>query len=139
MGITVEYRKMSDKQAVYQLMVYCNVSPDIDLKSFSINKPLAAELFKIPLSLRSMQLEKCFMQVIKELPSEPIIKDIDVMFNPAYKVDVMKVLISAYKQKAYSLIWPGSCFNGKLLYSEENYPDYQAYEIKNYDIICVIC
>ena len=63
---------------------------------------------------------------------------IDVMFNPAYKIDVLKVLVSAYKQKPYSLVWPGIYSDGKLMYSEEGYPDYRVYEIQDYDIMCVI-
>ena len=85
-----------------------------------------------------MQLEKCFVKVLESLPEQPIIKDIDVLFNPEYKVDVMKMLASAYKQKKFSLVWPGSYTDGKLIYSEEGYPDYRVYEIKDYDIMYVI-
>ena len=80
-----------------------------------------------------MQLEKCFVKVLESLPEQPIIKDIDVLFNPAYKVDVMKLLSSAYKQKQFSLVWPGSYADGKLTYSEEGYPDYRVYEINDYE------
>ena len=55
-----------------------------------------------------------------------------------YKVDVMKMLVSAYKQKNFSLVWPGNYADGKLIYSEEGYPDYRVYEIKDYDIMYVI-
>jgi hypothetical protein len=85
-----------------------------------------------------MQLEKCFVKVLETMPEHPIIRDIDVLFNPAYKVDVMKMLSSAYKQKKFSLVWPGSYSDGKMIYSEEGYPDYRVYEIKNYDIMYVI-
>lgn len=84
-----------------------------------------------------MRLANCFQKVLDSLPDWPIVKDIDVMFNPNYQVDVMKILISAYKHKPYSLIWPGSYANGKLTYGEENYPDYRVYEISDYDVMCV--
>ena len=67
-----------------------------------------------------------------------IIKDIDVLFNPEYKVDVLKILTEARKRKRYSVIWPGRCENGKLIYGEEGYLDYRTYDIENYDITCVI-
>ena len=60
------------------------------------------------------------------------------MFNPEYKVDVLKILMAAEKEKHPSVIWPGRCENGKLIYSEEGYPDYKTYDIETYDITCVI-
>jgi hypothetical protein len=46
--------------------------------------------------------------------------------------------MAARKRKRYSVIWPGKCENGKLIYGEEGYPDYRTYDIENYDITCVI-
>ena len=76
--------------------------------------------------------------MLQNLPKQPIVKDIDVLFNPVYKVDVMKMLVSAYKKEHFSLVWPGNYADGKLTYSEEGYPDYRVYEINDYDIMCVI-
>lgn len=138
MGNLIEYRKMPDKQAVYRLLIYSKAISEIASQAISVNKPIAAELAEIEPNQRTMQLEKCFVKVLEKLPELPIIKDIDVMFNPAYKVDVMRILTSAYKQKQYSLVWSGSFSDGRLVYGEEGYPDYQVYEIKDYDIMCVV-
>lgn len=85
-----------------------------------------------------MRLASCFQSVIAQYPDNVVIKDIDVMFNPAYQVDVLKILTEARKSKPYSVIWPGRYENGTLYYSEQGYPDYKTYEVKNYDITCVI-
>ena len=138
MGNLIEYRKMPDKQAVYRLLIYSKAISEIASQAISVNKPIAAELVEIEPNQRTMQLEKCFVKVLEKLPEMPVIKDIDVMFNPAYKVDVMRILTSAYKQKQYSLVWSGSFSDGRLVYGEEGYPDYQVYEIKDYDIMCVV-
>ena len=138
MGTIVEYRKLPGKEAIFRLLIYCNDISEINANAVSLNKPLAEELIKLKPFQRTMQFEKCFVNVLKALPDRPMIKDIDVMFNPAYKIDVLKVLVSAYKHKSYSLIWPGIYSDGKLIYSEEGYPDYRVYEIQDYDIMCVI-
>lgn len=138
MGTLIEYRKLPDKQTVYRLLIYSKMIPEIASNAASINKNLAAELINLKPTRRTIQLEKCFVKVLNSLPEQPVIKDIDVMFNPAYRVDVMKILTSAYKQKPYSLIWLGICSDGKLIYSEEGYQDYRVYEIKDYDIMCII-
>lgn len=138
MGTIVEYRKMPHKQAVFRLVIYCKAISEITTQAVEVNKLIAAELVDLKPNRRTMQLEKCFVKVLESLPARPIVKDIDVLFNPAYKVDVMKLLISACKQVEFSLIWPGVYTDGKLIYSEDGYPDYRVYEINDYDIMCVI-
>ena len=138
MGNIVEANKLQTEQDLFRLLIYVKANEQQTEKAYSINKPLAEELLKLKPNRRTMQLEKCFLRVLAELPETPIIKDIDVLFNPAYEVDVIKVLISAYKQKPFTLVWPGIYENGKLIYSNENYQDYKSFEINDYDIICVI-
>ena len=80
-------------------------------------------------------MEKCLINVLNHLPENPLIKDIDVMFNPTYAVDVLQVLINTYKRKQYSLIWPGTLKDECLIYAEEGYRDYKTYNISDYDIV----
>ena len=138
MGEMIEYKKLHEIPIVYRLLIYSKAISEITSQATAVNKPIASELVILKPNRRTMLLEKCFMKVLDTLPGQPVIKDIDVLFNPAYKVDVMKMLSSAYKQKKFSLVWPGSYSDGKLIYSEEGYPDYRVYEIKDYDIMYVI-
>ena len=137
MGGIIEARKLTSRRELFRLLIY--VKPDyVAANAFSVNKPLAEKLLSIKPSRRSMQLEKCFNEVVSDFPPGAVIKDIDVMFNPDYKVDVLKILMASRKRKRYSVIWPGRCEDGKLIYGEEGFPDYKTYNIENYDITCVI-
>lgn len=137
MGGIIEARKLTSRRELFRLLIY--VKPDyVAANAFSVNKPLAEKLLSIKPSRRSMQLEKCFNEVVSDFPPGAVIKDIDVMFNPDYKVDVMRILIAANKLKPISVIWPGRCAEGKLYYSEESLPDYKVFEIGDYDIYCVV-
>ena len=138
MGEILQYHHLPERNSLYRLLIYSKAISEIASKAIAVNKPIAAELVDLKPSRRTMQLEKCFVKVLESLPEQPIIKDIDVLFNPAYKVDVMKLLSSTYKQKQFSLVWPGTFSDGKLTYSEEGYPDYRVYEINDYDIMYVI-
>ena len=138
MGATLTNRDLQNLQEAFQLLVYCNVPQEIYKAAIPMNKRLASELIIIKPTRRTIQLEKCFVKLLDSLPERAVIKDIDVLFNPIYRGDVLKTLTSAYKQRQFSLIWPGSYADGKLIYSEEGYPDYRIYEIANYDIMCVI-
>ena len=137
MGAVVELRKIHSTNGLFRLLIYTN-KEQFEGSACSINKPMAEELLKLKPSRRTMQLEKCFIRVLSSLPENPTIKDIDVMFNPEYEVDVLRVLVSAYKQKPFSLIWPGKYEAGKLLYSAEGFSDYKLYDISDYDVVCAI-
>ena len=60
------------------------------------------------------------------------------MFNPVYKVDVIRILMEANKRHPFTLIWSGRYDDGRLIYSEEDLADYKTYEISDYDIVCVV-
>ena len=123
------------KQTFYRLVIDC--SGELSAQANSLNKALAEELLKLRPRQRSLQMEKCLLNVLEGLPENPIVKDVDVLFNPAYKVDVLLVLISAYKRRPFRLVWPGTYRDGKLIYGEEGYPDYKTYDVSDYDIICI--
>ena len=137
MGTTIESRLLSTRPELYRLIIYSNEGLTHS-EAVSLNKPLAEELLKLKPSRRTMRLEKCFRSIMDSLPDGTVIKDIDVMFNPEYQIDVMKMLVEANKQKPFSVIWSGRYSDGKLIYSEESLPDYKVYEISDYDIYCVI-
>lgn len=137
MGTIIEVHQVPDEQAMLnRLMVYFKALQKM-AEPVSVSKELADELLACKENRRSMKLEQIFNTVLDRYPDGVTIKDIDVMFNPEYKVDVLKILIAARKRKRYSVIWPGRLEDGKLIYGEEDYPDYKVYKIADYDITCV--
>lgn len=138
MGTVIELNSLPNEDAMLsRLLIYMKVIKKIN-EPKSVSKPLAEALLACKPNRRSMKLEQIFNSILDTLPDGVVIKDIDVLFNPDYKVDVLKILIESRKRKRYSVIWPGKCENGKLIYSEEGFPDYKTYNIENYDITCVI-
>ena len=135
MGMLIDRKKLAPSQKLYRLLIYGYIAAD---DAVSVNRFISEELLKFKPSHRTMQLEKCFNIVLKALPDGVVIQGIDVMFNPAYNIDVLTVLIESNKQKPFSLIWPGRIEDYRLIYGEEGCPDYRTYEISKYDIVCVI-
>lgn len=137
MGEVLKIKQLNDQEmALSRLMVYANYLQKLE-EPKSISKEMADGLLACVPKRRSMRMEDIFYSVIKKYPDGVIIKDIDVMFNPEYKIDVLKILISARKRKKYYVIWPGRIENGKLIYGEEGFPDYKEYDIADYDITFV--
>lgn len=128
----------TQRNGLMKPIIYCRYLTEPDMEVRSINIDLAKELEILRPKRRTMQLEACFNRVLDGLPDNVVIKDFDVMFNPAYKVDVLKILVTVCKRKPFSVIWPGRYEDGKLFYAEEGYPDYKVFNINNYDVTCVI-
>ena len=138
MGTIIEISRLPDDAVmISRLLIYIKAIQKMH-EPRSVSKPLAEALLVCKPNRRSMKLEQIFNNVLDTLPDGVVIKDIDVMFNPEYKVDVLKILMASRKRKRYSVIWPGRCEEGKLIYGEEGFPDYKTYDIENYDITCVI-
>lgn len=137
MGNIIDFNQMTDEEAmISRLLVYMKaIQKSIEPKS--VSKELAEGLLACKPNRRSMKLEQIFNAVLDKYPDGVTIKDIDVMFNPNYKVDVLKILIAARKRKKYSVIWPGRFDDGKLVYAEQGYPDYKVFSIPDYDITFV--
>lgn len=137
MGTIIELHQVPDEQAMLtRLLVYLGAFQKM-MEPKSVSKELADGLLACKENRRSMKLEQIFNAVLDKYPDGVTIKDIDVMFNPDYKVDVLKILIATRKRKNYSVIWPGEFEDGKLIYGEEGYPDYKVFNIADYDITCV--
>lgn len=137
MGTIIELHQVPDEQAMLtRLLVYLRAFQKM-MEPKSVSKELADGLLACKENRRSMKLEQIFNVVLDKYPDGVTIKDIDVMFNPDYKVDVLKILIATRKRKNYSVIWPGKFEDGKLIYGEEGYPDYKVFNIADYDITCV--
>lgn len=138
MGAAINLRQLTTQQNMYRLIIYANDTYDQEASAVSINKKLAEELRNLKPMRRTMQMEKCFNKILDSLPEKVVIKDIDVMFNPAYRVDVIRILVEANKRHPFSLVWSGRYDDNRLLYGEEGLADYKSFEISDYDIVCVV-
>ena len=65
------------KQMFYRLVIDC--SGEQPTHAFSLNKALAEELLKLRPRQRSLQMEKCLLNVLEVLPDNPVVKDVDVL------------------------------------------------------------
>lgn len=137
MGTIIDYKALDANGDIYVLPIYCFQLNTTGETCFSVNKPLSQKLIDIKETKRTMNIERSLWEIIKELPENVIIKDIDVLFNPNYHIDVLNILIKLYRQKHFRLLWSGRLINDKLVYAEIGRPDYHEYDISKYDIVCV--
>ena len=140
MGIVILKRDLLaiEQSGLPKPIIYCHPDRTDLLNAISLNKELAKKILLIEPNRRTLRIEKCLQQVLKQLPDDSIVKDFDVLFNPDYKVDILLVLSTIAKTKPYRIIWPGGFDGKRLYYAEEGFPDYRSFDIRNYDITCVV-
>lgn len=140
MGMIIKAHDFSlqKRAALFKPIIYCCVFDDLANNAISINTLLTKKLAAVPPKLRTMRLEQHFNEVLNTLPDEVVIKDFDVMFNPEYQVDLIRIMVVTCKRKPFSIIWPGKYENGKLYYAEEGYQDYTVFNIEDYDVTCIV-
>ena len=119
------------------LPVFC-CRPSGSAEPVSLNHRLAELLQKVPIEKRSRKLKDCLDEALKELPEYSLVGSFDVLFHPDYKVDVLTTFIQLAKFHPMALLWPGTISSDQLAYAEPGCQDYHAYQIKNYDIICIV-
>lgn len=140
MGVIVTAWKFNpqNQSGVLKPIVYCCSYEGVTEKAVSINLELAQALKAFKPKRRTMQIERCFADILAKLPEGVVLKNFDVLFNPEYKVDVLKIMVNACKAKPFSIIWPGSFDGSRLVYAEEGFQDYKTYDVKDYDITCIV-
>ena len=91
MGRIIQYRLLQSKNQVGLMrpIVYCDEKYCEDLLQVSLNEKLANLLIKIKPEKRTLRIERCFQDAIANIPENSCIRDFDVLFNPAYKIDVV--------------------------------------------------
>lgn len=140
MGTIIPARKFSkdNVSGLLKPIIYCCSYEGIANTAVPINLLLAEKLVDCKPNRRTIRIETFFNQILEQLPDGTVIKDFDVMFNPEYKVDVLKIMAASCKKKTFSVVWPGKFEDGKLFYAEDGYKDFKAFSIEEYDITCIV-
>ncbi|MDO5787059.1 MAG: BREX-3 system P-loop-containing protein BrxF [Phascolarctobacterium sp.] len=136
--ITTSQCECISEKDLLKPVIFVQKNCPIKDKAVPLNVLLAKKLIAIDEEDRSTNMADCVLKIIQGLPVGSVIKDFDVLFNPAYAIDVLQILVLCCKQHNFQVIWPGRYDNGKLIYADVDSLDYKTYRIENYDITCVV-
>lgn len=109
-----------------------------DLSIINLGLDLSQVLKKYPVESRNSKVIDELNNIFARAQTEHIlVKNLDMLFNPEYKLNVLKYFIDLSRNKLIFLEWPGKLKSRELEYSEINYPDYQRYNIDDHKIVVV--
>jgi hypothetical protein len=116
---------------------YLNNVLELSNETISLNLRLAQNLLKFQVDERADVVQNEVMNILTENRSSLLIKDFEMLFDPRYKIDVVKLISEVSRLRKVIAMWPGTISENNLVYANTESPDYQVCNINNYDIICV--
>jgi len=115
---------------------YDKVIQEAGYMSYSLNLPLAKSL----IGKEAQEIPIAISDIIKRLIPEKeniLLVNYEMLFDPRYKLDVMRLFIEISRQNKLIVKWCGTVAEDTLVYSEQGYADNNRYQIGDYDITVV--
>lgn len=145
MGSTFKLSSMN-KDKIEKLMtplIFCMgqdklASYSEEYNVLSINGLLAKKLLEYEPDKRGLFIADEFNNIIDSIDEPVLLKDFEILFDPDFQIDVLKLFIMTNRKKRIAVLWCGKYRSGKLIFAEPEYEDYKAYNINDYDISCII-
>jgi len=135
--------KMLSRQPKGIPMILCSADSRDSIKfsdagyiTVSLNAKLSAALIKFQPEIRYLEVLTELQQILLECGEAILLTDYEMLFDPRYGLDVLKVFCDLSRQVRLAVIWCGFCYNEVLEYSEQQYSDYHRYEISKYNVVC---
>lgn len=106
---------------------------------FNVGLELSAALLREKVPNAIWAASELLKRLVSDCPGRRIILDrIDILFMPDFQFDVLRLISQLNRNKNFVVIWPGTRKEHLLIYSEPRYPDFHVYDLRNYDLDCII-
>ena len=110
---------------------------DAGYQEISLNRELAARLMKLPVERRPQSVMEKTREILDQKHSGVIIRDFEMLFDPAYRLDVLRMFCELARQVRIAVVWCGSFHENTLEFAEPDYPDYHIYHTDHYTVCCI--
>ncbi len=95
---------------------------------------LSEQLLSVSIGMRRQSIVGITKDIIARTGSNQVIlHNMDMLFSPEFKLDVLKLLSSIGRGMKFIVLWHGKFEDGIITYAEPGYSDYQTYNLKDYD------
>ena len=106
-------------------------------ETISLNIMLAQIIIKFNIDDRLEMVHQEAISILTQSTAPIILKDFEMLFDPRYNIDVLRLITEVSRKRKIIAIWPGVLDKDNLVYADAESPDYQVFNINHYDIICV--
>lgn len=124
-------------------IIICGNEADLEnrLSEFEIvdvNQVLVGELVKRKGKPNHFFIDDLFHRAYSLKHQSILLKNFGILFDPEYKLDVMKFFEKLNSKAKVVVEWPGKIIDNKLIYGDEQFEDYASYNVSDYNITVVV-
>lgn len=126
-------------------IVLCSSAPrlkkiiaEAGFKGLSLNKIFAEALVKKDAAVRPQLAIDEAVKIVSSLQAPVLLTDFEMLFDPRYKIDVIKFFYEMSRRVKIVIKWCGTFDGNRLVYATPAHRDYHSYNIQDYDVTCVI-
>lgn len=135
MGTTIKRRDFSavikqTQQGVFVLAP--NVTVPVNTYVVNVGLLLSERLFRMKTEGISTNITNEFNNILDEDHGDILLINTDILFDPEYGLDVLKLLLQLGRNRRLYLPWPGEIAVERLKYSEPSRFDFKEYNVKDY-------
>lgn len=99
----------------------------------SVNLLLSKALLGFPADDRPGHVEEELREILS-VSSPVLIEDFEMLFDPRYQIDVLKLFCERARFVSLAVRWPGDSTPTKLTYASPGDPDYHEFNCDKYQI-----
>ena len=104
----------------------------------NVNLGLSQKLLELPRSKRPAKIDRLFGELIEGCDGDLVVlDDLEVLFDPALKVDPLRLLKGHSRNTTLIASWNGTFQNGTLVYAEPDHPEYKSYRDVDVPVVSV--
>ena len=136
--------EMLSKQPMGIPIILCSTAPrairklyESGYKDLSLNKELSFSLMTIPNEKRLVSVQQETQKIISGAGPAVLLSDFEMLFDPRYKLDVLKLFCELARTTRLAVKWSGIINEDAFEYAEPQYTDHQIFKLANYTVICV--
>lgn len=108
----------------------------VGYKEFKLNSVLAEKLLDYPPEDRKANVLDEINNIFSEF-SSIYVTNFEMLFDPHYEIDVVKLFCEIARKTKIAVKWPGNYVDSKLTYANQGAQDYHEFDCKAYQILIV--
>ena len=109
---------------------------EYSLPALSIGSTISERLLSVPPRRRSAEAATALKAALRDLEPGPVVcSDIDLLFEPALKLDPLRLFSTCSRFTRLIVAWPGNYTDGTLSYAVPEHSHYHAWKNPDVEIL----
>ena len=103
-----------------------------DAASVNLGIAIPEAMRNVPPAKQPQVLQSTVERLLDVEFPDVILRRIDILFDPVWHIDALKLLLAVGRNRRIYVLWPGVIKGNILEYAEQGRPDYKRFDLSGY-------